>query len=40
MLQFQIPASNTVGGDVETRAVQQCDIVQNIYVFQGDIILQ
>ena len=37
---FQIPASNTVGGDAETRTVLHCDMVQNMYGIQGDIILQ
>ena len=37
---FPIPTSNTVGGDAETRTVLQCDMVQNMYVIQGDVILQ
>ena len=37
---LQIPASKTVGGDGETRSVLQCDMVQNMYVIQGNIILQ
>ena len=37
---FQILTSNTIGGDAETRAVLQCDMVQNMYVIQGDVILQ
>ena len=37
---FQIPTSNIVGGDAETRAVLQCDVVQNMYANQGDITLQ
>ena len=37
---FQIPTSNTVGGDAETRTVLQCDMVQNMYVIQWDVILQ
>ena len=37
---IQIPTSNTVGGDAVTRTVLQCDMVQNMYVIQGDVILQ
>ena len=37
---FQIPATNTVEADAETRTVPQSDMVQNMYVFQGDIILK
>ena len=37
---LQIPASNTVQGDSETRTVLQCDMVQNMYAIQDDIILQ
>ena len=33
------PTSNTVRGDAETRTVLQCDMVQNMYVIQGDVIL-
>ena len=36
---FQILTSNTVGGDAETRTVPQFDMVQNMYVIQGDVIL-
>ena len=39
-IKFQIPATNTVGADVETRTVLQCNMVQNMYVIQGDIILK
>ena len=28
---FQIPATNTVRADAETRTVLQCDMVQNMY---------
>ena len=37
---FQIPTLNTVGGDAETRSLLQCDMVQNMSVIQGDVILQ
>ena len=37
---FQIPTSNTVGVDAETRTVLQCDMVKNMSVIQGDVILQ
>ena len=37
---FQIPTSNTVGGDAETRTVLQCDGPKYIYVIQGVVILQ
>ena len=30
---FQIPATNTVGADAETRTVLQCDMVQNMYAY-------
>ena len=36
---FQIPASNTVGV-AEIQTAPQCDTVQNMYLIQGDIILQ
>ena len=34
---FQISVTNTEGADAETRTVLQCDVVQNMYVIQGDI---
>ena len=37
---FQIPTSNTVGGHAESRPLLQCDMVQNMFVIQGDVILQ
>ena len=37
---FQIPATNTVGADAEKRTVLQCDMVQHMFVIQGDIILK
>ena len=37
---FQIPALNTVGRAAETQTVLPCDMIQNMYVIQGDIILK
>ena len=37
---FHVPASNTFGCVMETRVVLQCDMVQNVYVIQGGVILQ
>ena len=37
---FQVHALNTLGGVAVTRTELQCDMVQNMYVIQGDVILQ